>query len=134
MKKKHKFLKKFYKYTRFPHQYELSKDMQKRIKKIKHKYGIDMRDCWNMDFSFYTWLYEHIKTYEKLTVADIDDTRAPFVFDSKSHTQRELMHKILKRIELYFKTMNETEHSEKIQKKIDEIIPMWQILMPAMWW
>lgn len=132
--KKHKFLEKFYPDMSFPHQFQINKKTKKSVKKIKRKYGVDIRECWNMDFSFYVWLYEHIKAYEKFTIADIDDMRAIFTFNDKNYTQRELMHKILKRIELYFKTLNETEHPEKIQKKIDEIIPMWQVLMPAMWW
>lgn len=134
MKTRHKFLEKFYSHTSFPHQYELSKDRKKRFKKIKRKYGIDIRECWNMDVSFYAWLYEHLCMYEKYTIADIDDARAVFTYNGKTYTQRQLMHKLKKRLTTYFKSAEETDISEKKQKKIDEIIPIWQVLMPAMWW
>lgn len=132
--KKHKFLEEFYSKVTFPHQFDINKHTKKQIKKIKRKYGVDLRDCWNLDFAFYIWLYEHIKAYEKFTAADIDDMRRMFEFKNKQYTQRQLMHKILKRLKLYFNNINNLDDSDELQRKVDEIIPMWQILMPAMWW
>lgn len=140
MKIKHRFLEKFYERMTFPHQWPINK---KTLKKIKRKYGIDIRDCWNLDFAFYVWLYEHVKAYEKFAPVDMDDTKSThdcrnvdckLKYKGQCYTQRELMHKLLSRLELCFKHCNDIKPDEQTRKKMNEVIAIWQTLMPCMWW
>ena len=43
-----------------------------KCKRTKKKTGIDPRDCWNLDSTFYDWLYTHLCQLLKDTNCDLD--------------------------------------------------------------
>ena len=43
---------------------------QKWRKEIE-EYGFDERETWNLDFTFFCWLYERLKKYKEVSFADL---------------------------------------------------------------
>lgn len=130
--KKHKYLKKFYKHTKFPHQWHLSKKQKRKMKKIQKCCGLDIRECWDCELSFHAWLYEHICAYEKYTMCDLQ--YGIYEFHGKNRTLGEMIKKLKKRLSIYFKTLSDASIDKKQQKKIDEIDEIWHIIKHACWW
>lgn len=58
-----------------------------RSKKEKRKTGVDPRDCWDLDTTFYLWLYEHLCQLLKDTNADL--TWQKFQHNDKEYTEEE---------------------------------------------
>lgn len=56
-------------------------------KREKRRTGVDPRDCWNLDGTFYMWLYEHLCQLLKDTNADL--TWQKFQHNDKEYTEGE---------------------------------------------
>lgn len=113
------------------------KDFLKRKKFWKQKltYGFDMRETYDLDYTFYCWLYERLKMYlkEASHVVDLDYHR--FFWEGKEYTQRELINEMINRLDLYFKLEGTWDiASNEEQKYIDKIPEIWALVCKAMWW
>ena len=40
-------------------------------KKEREQYGFDERETWNLDFTFFCWLYERLRKYKEVSFADL---------------------------------------------------------------
>ena len=58
-----------------------------RSKRKKRKTGVDPRDCWDLDSTFYLWLYEHLCQLLNDTNADL--TWRKYTHNEKEYTEEE---------------------------------------------
>ena len=101
------------------------------------KYGFAEYETWNMDTSFYAWLYERLQCFLEVAVIDFDAEieSNKFRYDDDTYTLRELINKMLYGCEIALKAngfyLNLT-YEEK--EAIEEVVWIWATVMPAMWW
>ena len=96
-------------------------------------YGFDSRETWNLDYTFYLWLYEHLMKYLEDAEKVVDLTWTKVDYNGKTYTQRELIDKMLKRLNAYFND-DINEYDKDDYKWLHEIEAIWAVILPAMWW
>lgn len=112
--------------TNIPETWNPNDERQQDWKKERETYGFDERETWNLDYTFFLWLYERAKMF--LEIAGIDLNCHKFDFNSKEYTQKEMIELMLKRLEEYF------DNSCDYTDTSCEIGEIWAKLLPAMWW
>ena len=94
-------------------------------------YGFDERETWGMETTFYAWLYERLKMFVEVSNIQLDYHK--FEFKGETYTQEQLINMMLERIEFYFKD-NFNDCDKKQAEYVDEIVQIWAIVLPSMWW
>lgn len=99
----------------------------------RKEYGFDGREIWNLDVSFYCWLYERLKYF--LDHVHIDLTYHIFEFEGKTYTQEEMIKNIIYIIEKYLFKKNVTKciPLEEESNNLERAARMWVEILPAMW-
>lgn len=97
-------------------------------------YGFDGRECWDLDYTFYLWLYERLMKYLEDAEQIVDLTWNKFTYKDKEYTQRELIDMMLERLKVWFTDDNFNEFDEESYKWLHEIEAIWAVVLPAMWW
>lgn len=122
---------------------------KKRDKRFKHelkKHSFDGRETWSMDYTLYTWLYEHIMWYDKH--APIDTTfykiEIPDFNEKKKRmckhrtievTQQEAMHIICDNIEFVLRNENMWNDNEReANNRGYYALRVMAEIIPLMWW
>lgn len=124
--------------NKIPHGIYKPEKNDHRIPKWKEQrkvYGFDERETWDLRDLSLGWMYEHIKMY--IDVCDIIDLDyAKFDYKEGTLTQREVLDRICKDIELYFdaKFSFDPDKWEKRVPYLNEIGTLWGLVLPAMWW
>lgn len=114
---------------------DLIKDSRyERFYAQRRKYGFDERETWALNFTFYAWLYEHLKMYKDVCCVDL--TYHKFEYKGKTLTQEECIDKIIEGCEIYlaFDDCGWGEYTDEQKEKVDDVIALWGIILPAMWW
>ena len=103
-------------------------------KEQREVYGFDERETWNLKEFSLGWMYEHIKMY--MDVCDVDLDYAKFKYKEKTLSQKEILDRICKDIELYFDAQFsfDPDEWEKRVSYLNEIGTLWGLVLPAMWW
>ena len=105
--------------------------------KQKRQYGFDEREVWDLDFSFYCWVYERVRMYldRGQQIVNLHDKTNSYFWQGKEFSQFDLMQELLARLELYFKGEQDcwikTKQEERMVEEIGEI---WAVLLPGMWY
>lgn len=124
----------------------------------RKEYSMDERDTWSLGNLSLMWLYEHIKMYLDFSDIDyIDLNWHKFDVGDEELDQKELLNRILHKIELYY-NLNDCFYLETFGKKEEElwkeekgvekvvmhsrtqpalckeIWNLWGIVCRAMWW
>lgn len=100
---------------------------QKRI------YGFDDSETWDLNSTFYAWLYERLRMYVDIGGEIIDLDFHKFEWHEREYTQLELINEILDRIRFYFSEEYNDFDIEDITY-IREVGEIWALILPAMWW
>ena len=88
------------------------------------------QDCWSLDTAFYDWLRERLPIYLKEAGAFVNLEYHKFTFRDKEYTQKELVERMI-----YLLRRAEVEYD--LTKQFDEeqeVLEIWAIVAPAMWW
>jgi len=103
-------------------------------KEQRKVYGFDERETWNLRELSLGWMYEHIKMY--IDASDIDLDYAKFKYKEETLSQKEILDRICKDIELYFDAQFsfDPDKWEKRVPYLNEIGTLWGLVLPAMWW
>jgi len=104
---------------------------QTKWKKERKKYGFDEREMWNMDYTFYLWLYERLRYF--LNFAPNDLAYHTFEYKGKVLTQKQCIKKMIKGCEIRL-TKENWEIDKEARKLEKEVAEIWALVLPAMWW
>ena len=96
-------------------------------------YGFDERETWNLQYSFYLWLYERLKMYLLTAGVNIDLSHHIFEYEGASYTQQQMIDMMIERLEFYCSDKYQSYDKEQ-QKYVGEIEKIWATVLPAMWW
>ena len=97
-------------------------------------YGFDSRECWNLDYTFYLWLYERLMKYLEDAEPVVDLTWTKVEYNGKIYTQRELIDMMLERLKRFLTDEDFNDYEEENFKWLHEIEKIWAVILPAMWW
>ena len=127
----HKYLKQFNLIKNFPN--SLLKFDKRRLKWLvqRIKYGIDERATWDLDNTFYAWLYEHLCAYKQYAPIDLDYHTCEY--EGVTYTQGEIIDCILDTIEYYFSDAYDSFDNDDVAF-VSNISRMWSAILPYMWW
>lgn len=96
-------------------------------------YGFDSTETWDLNSTFYAWLYEHLRMYVDIGGEIVNLDFHKYEWHEREYTQLELINEILDRIRFYFSKDYDDFDMEDITY-IREIGEIWAIILPAMWW
>lgn len=96
-------------------------------------YGFDSRECYHMDLSFVSWLYERVSMYRDMTAHREDLHHVLLQYNGHMVSQMALIDILLKQCKLCLKDCKNKRLSTSYYKDLDECIRIWAVLMPAMW-
>ena len=147
--KKKKYKKKGYVRNKYlediglkPHEYGTNfpdkKDARsKSWRKERNKYGFDQREVWNLDGTFYEWLYSRLCMYEDTASKIVDLTYFKFEYtptgatEPVTVTQIEAIHIVRDEA----KRMILRDEWSNNHKPFDEnIMILFCRLLPSLWW
>ena len=106
---------------------------QERWATEREEYSFDERETWNLNSTFYAWLYEHLQMYKERAGKMVNLEYHTFEYEGKTYTQLEMIDQICEMIEFFFSSEFE-EWDEKCWKYVSNIERMWAVVMPTMWW
>lgn len=104
---------------------------QKNWKKQRKKYGFDERETWNLDTAFYQWLYPRLRMYNEINC--VDATAIIYEYKGKEVNLQWCIDRMLKRLK-YILVVGELDDFEKYHNSIDEVLDLFRMCLPALWW
>ena len=96
-------------------------------------YGFDDSETWDLNSTFYAWLYERLRMYIDVGGEVVDLGFHKFNWKGNEYTQREIVEMILDHIHFYF-SEEYNDFDEDDVAYINEIGELWALVLPAMWW
>lgn len=129
----HKYLEELEKYYTWDEQLPEDDDRRTTWDKEKEIYGFDSRETWDLDHTFFIWLYERLRMYQDTASEIIDLNYHKFTFKGEEFTQGELIDKMLERLRFYFSDKYDDWDKDNIAY-VKEVAEIWAVVLPAMWW
>lgn len=96
----------------------------------RHNFRVE--ETFDLDFTFATWLYEHLVGYVEVAEEIVDLSYHSFIYEGVEYNQREMIEKCLNTLTLYFNACASMDWFEK--DYLVEAAQIWALLVPAMWW
>ncbi len=120
----------------------------RRYQKIQIKDGFNPTETWDLEQSFYQWLYEGLRSYMDYATdvidLDIDKEWYSLKYKGKWYTQRQLTEILLEKLEFVLrvdKNWQDIPTSQAVQDEFkkrrevgNEIHDMWKVLAPQASW
>lgn len=114
-------------------EYCSKKDKRQKVwQSEREEYGLDSRETWSLDSSFYIWLYEHLMMYREKAIEIIDLEAYKFKYNGKTLTQLECIDRMIEGCKLYIQDPD-TADDEK-RRKIKDVCKIWGLVINYMWW
>ena len=104
-----------------------------RWKKEREVYGFDNRETWDLQTTFYLWLYERLMSYVDFASSVVNLSYHTFEYHGQKYTQIELINMMLEKLRFFFSPEFEDFNEEHIENARD-IAYIWAIVLPSMWW
>ena len=69
----HKYLDDILPKGKTPYDFECDDEIRnQKWEKEREQYGFDERETWNLDFTFFCWLYERLRKYKEVSPVDLN--------------------------------------------------------------
>lgn len=128
---KHKILEKITKIEKTPYGFGGKEDFRNtQWQKEREEYGFDVRETWDLSFTFVCWLYERCVMYRERASIDMEYHKVDIC--GKEFTQKECIDKIINNCEIIIK--EEGVYSDCCVKAMEEILDIWKEVIYFMWW
>lgn len=103
-----------------------------RDRNFFYRHNFRVEETFDLDFTFATWLYEHLVGYVEAAEKKVDLTYNSFIYKGVEYNQREMIEKCLNTLTLYFNACASMDWFEK--DYLAEAAQIWALIVPAMWW
>lgn len=111
-------------------------EFKRRYKKFYKEYkktGVFSPNTWALDIYLYTWMYENICAYEDICCVDLNYYK--FSYKNKEYTQKEMIDILKNMLVSYLKEDHcFSEDFDKLRNMEKEILDIWYLISPSMWW
>lgn len=88
------------------------------------------RECYALDYAFYEWLRERLPVYLKEAGKAVDLNFHRFEYKGEQYTQRELIERMI----YLLRSLDGNCVLDEDWEKSKEVLEIWAIIAPAMWW
>lgn len=102
--------------------------------KERRNYGFDNRETWNLNYTFYVWLYEHLMMFKAYASKVIDLDFHTFEYKGETLTQLDCINRMIEGCKVYIANPDELEISDEEKEKVDCVLDLWKLVLPIMWW
>lgn len=103
--------------------------------KQRARCGFDKRETYDLNYTFYCWLYERVNMYIDEASGKVDLHYHRVIWKGVEYTHFELIQELLIRLKFYFKSQQDfLVLSPKEETLVKEIGEIWAVLLPEMWW
>lgn len=118
----------------------------RKYQRVQIRTGFNPAETWDLEQSFYQWLYEGLRSYMDYApeVIDLDAEWCSLEYMGKSYTQRQLTELLLEKLEFVLRFDKDQQYVLSAQELSDEyrkheevrneIHDMWKILAPCAGW
>lgn len=90
------------------------------------------KDCWDLDFAFIKWLNVHLKVYKKDAARVVDLDYHKFDYNGRKWSQGEIIDRLISLTNSCL--LAGDIWSDGYEEKVTEILNLWVLVFPAMWW
>ena len=113
----------------------------RKWKKERSIYGFDERDTWNLDYTFYCWLYERLRMF--LEVNNVDLEAITFLYKGETLTLQQCIDRMLEGLKIAitddprFRVIEidiDAQKQSRDEEKVKEVAEIWALVLSAMWW
>lgn len=105
-------------------------ERQTQWEKEQAEYGFDEREIWNLNYTFYCWLYERLKMFVERACINLN--YHTFEYKGETLTQKQCIDKMLEGLEIVL-TKEEYNLTEEDLIKINDITYIWALVIHCMW-
>lgn len=102
-------------------------------KRQRATYGFDETETWDLNYTFYAWLYEHLRMYVDCSEKIINLEYHKFEWNGETYTQLAIIQMMIERLQFYF-SEDYNDFDEYDTAYVREIGELWALVLPAMWW
>lgn len=102
-----------------------------KFKRERKKYGFDEREVWNLDLSFYCWLYERLRLYLDTSPVNLDYEE--ITYKDKTYSLKELIDMIIERLEFAL-SPDYNDFNQKQLAYVEESAQIWAVIISYVWW
>lgn len=108
--------------------------MKKRLL-LKEKKKIS-KDCWNLDLAFIKWLKPRLECYLKEGGKVIDLEHYAFEYKDNIMSQKEIIERMLEILDSYneYEPFYFHEEGKESYALMAELLELWALVFPVMWW
>lgn len=104
----------------------------RRWNQQKKMYGFADYETYQMDYTFYCWLYEHLMMYlEVAKIIDLDEYK--FYYDGEEYTQREMIYKMIRGCKIAI-TKSWGDMTDEEKQEVTDAPFLWAKVIPVMNW
>lgn len=94
-------------------------------------FGLDSRETWSLDVSFYCWLYERLMMFLDVNCVNLNFWK--FEYEGEELTQKECIDRMIEGLRIAL-TKDDHHYTDVERKKVNDIAKIWAIVLPKMWW
>lgn len=105
-------------------------ERQPKWEKERAEYGFDEREIWNLNYTFYCWLYERLKMFIERACVNLENHT--FEYKGETLTQRQCVDKMLEGLEIVL-IKQADEFTEEDWIKFEDITHIWALVIHDMW-
>ena len=98
-------------------------------KEQREIYGFDERETWQLDHTFFCWLYERLKMYNEVNF--VNTKFHTIEYDGKTLTHQECMDKMLEYCEIIILNKNVNDSFIALEEKV---LDLWKLSYRLFWW
>lgn len=112
------------------------KERKRRFKHFwqRRKYGFDDREIWDLDYTFYIWLYERLRMYEDVSQVDLIRTPTRIIFQKRELNLQEAINEMTMRLEFILTERFEIEESAELIAQKKELLQLFSASLNHIWW
>ena len=104
---------------------------QERWIKEREIYGFDEKETWSMDFTFKLWLYERLSMYNEVNC--VDTSFHKYEFKGETITFQECIDRMLDGLKIEL-TTDEYRRTDEQKEKVEDIVNIFALCLPSLWW
>lgn len=97
-------------------------------KKDRKIYSFDSRELWDLEYTFYCWLYERLKMF--IERASVNLESHTFEYKGETLPQKKCIDKMLEGLEI---VLTKEVYTEEENTKVKDIVPIWALVIHYMW-
>lgn len=113
----------------------------KEWKAQRKKYGFDVRETWNLDFTMSCWIYEHLKMFKDVNPIAVEKEKflIPILQDDltekmEERNLEEVLDIVCEGLEGYILASDRIFRSNTVLVKAENAYKILAIVFPALWW